>query len=129
VAKKRKKSVAKKRRKHNLAGMDFESLVNLRTQVESALSGHRATIEKQLEALGSSIASLRGGKIARGGRGSVLKGKKVAPKYRGPDGDTWAGRGATPRWLKAAIRGGKKLGDFLIDKSAANGRKKRKSKG
>jgi hypothetical protein len=46
VAKKRRKPVAKKRRKQNLAGMDFESLVNLRKQVESALSGHRATLEK-----------------------------------------------------------------------------------
>jgi hypothetical protein len=57
VAKKRKKSVAKKRKKQNLAGMDFASLVNLRTQVESALSGHRTTLEKQLAALGGSIAS------------------------------------------------------------------------
>jgi DNA-binding protein H-NS len=37
----------------------------------------------------------------RGGRagGSALRGKKVAPKYRGPPGETWAGRGAKPRWL------------------------------
>ena len=119
--------MAKKRKKQNLAGMDFASLVNLRTQVECALSGHRTTLEKQLAALGGSIASL-GGKIARSGRGSALKGKKVPPKYRSPDGETWAGRGATPRWLKAAIKEGKTLEAFLIDKSAANGRKKRKSK-
>jgi DNA-binding protein H-NS len=114
--------------KPNLSGMDFESLVNLRKQVGERLLEHRATIEKQLEALGGSIASLGSGKIARGGRGSTLKGKTVAPKYRSPDGETWAGRGATPRWLKAAIKEGKKLENFLIDKSAANGRKKRKSK-
>jgi hypothetical protein len=36
--------------------------------------------------------------------------------------------GATPRWLKAAIKEGKELEDFLIDKSAAK-RKKRKTKG
>jgi DNA-binding protein H-NS len=108
--------------------MDFESLVNLRQRVEEALLSHRATIEKQLAALGGSVASF-GGKVARGGRGSALKkGKKVAPKYRGPDGETWAGRGATPRWLKAAIKEGKKLESFLIDKSAVSGRKKGKSK-
>jgi len=50
--------VAKKRKKQNLAGMDFASLVNLRTQVESALSGHRTTLEKQLAALGGSIHRL-----------------------------------------------------------------------
>jgi DNA-binding protein H-NS len=57
-----------------------------------------------------------------------LKGRKVPPKYRGPSGETWAGRGARPRWLVAAIKGGKKLDDFLIDKSARKGWKKRRSK-
>jgi DNA-binding protein H-NS len=114
--------------KPNLSKMDFESLVNLRQQVEERLHEYRATLEKQLEALGSSIASI-GGKSARGGRGrGSLKGMKVPPKYRSPDGETWAGRGATPRWLKAAIKEGKKLESFLIDKAAANGRKKRRSK-
>jgi DNA-binding protein H-NS len=60
--------------------------------------------------------------------GSSLKGRKVPPKYRGPSGETWAGRGAKPRWLVAAIRGGKKLDDFLIDKSARKQRRKRRSK-
>ena len=113
--------------KPNLSRMDFDSLVKLREEVENALVSRRSTLERQLAALGGSTASI-GGKVARGGRGSALKGKKVAPKYRGPDGETWAGRGATPRWLKAAIKDGKKLDSFLIDKSAASGRKKRKSK-
>jgi DNA-binding protein H-NS len=43
-----------------------------------------------------------------------LKGKKVLPKYRSPSGETWAGRGARPRWLVAAIKRGKKADDFLI---------------
>jgi hypothetical protein len=41
---------------------------------------------------------------------------------------TWAGRGARPVWLVAAIKGGKKLDDFLIDKSPGKGRKKRRAK-
>ena len=113
--------------KINLSRMDVHALIDLRKQIEDTLVSQRSTLERQLAALGGSIASI-GGKVARGGRGSALKGKKVAPKYRGPDGETWAGRGATPRWLKAAIKEGKKLEEFLIDKSAANGRKKRKSK-
>ena len=114
--------------KINLSRMDVQALIDLREQIEDTLVSQRATLERQLEALGGSIASIAG-KIARGGRGSTLKGKKVAPKYRGPDGETWAGRGATPRWLKAATKGtGKKIADFLIDKSAANRRKTRKSK-
>jgi DNA-binding protein H-NS len=51
-------------------------------------------------------------------RKASLKGKKVPPKYRSPSGETWAGRGQKPRWLVAAIKRGKKLDDFLIDKSA-----------
>jgi DNA-binding protein H-NS len=40
----------------------------------------------------------------------------VAPKYRNPENptETWAGRGLKPRWLAAAIKGGKQLDDFLI---------------
>jgi DNA-binding protein H-NS len=53
-----------------------------------------------------------------------MKGIKVAPKYRGPDGETWAGRGAMPRWMAAAIKEGKKREDFLIDKSAAGATKR-----
>ena len=51
-------------------------------------------------------------------KGSSLKGKKVAPKYRNPKNrsETWAGRGATPRWMAAAIKTGKKKEDFLIHK-------------
>ena len=113
--------------KINLYRMDVPALIDLRKQVEDTLVSQRSTLERQLAALGGSIASI-GGKVARSGRGSALKGKKVAPKYRGPDGETWAGRGATPRWLKAAIKEGKKLESFLIDKSTVKEKRKRRSK-
>jgi DNA-binding protein H-NS len=126
VAKKRKEQTARKQKKQNLAGMDFDSLMNLRNQVDEALTGYRSTLERQLEALGSSVASF-GGKIVRGGRRS-LKGMKVAPKYRDSSGNTWAGRGATPRWLKAAIKEGKKLEDFAIEKTVGKAKKARRKK-
>jgi DNA-binding protein H-NS len=112
--------------KINLSRMDVQELIDLRKQIEDTLLSQRSAIERQLEALGGSIASL-GGKVARDGR-SALKGKKVAPKYRGPDGETWAGRGAKPRWLVAAIKEGKKLEQFLIEKATPKARKKRRSK-
>ena len=59
--------VAKK--KHNLAGLDFQGLMDLRNQVDEALTGYRSTLERQLAALGSSVASF-GGKVARGMRGA-----------------------------------------------------------
>jgi DNA-binding protein H-NS len=59
-----------------------------------------------------------------------LKGKKVAPKFKGPGGETWAGRGARPRWLVAALKEGKKLEDFAIEKTglATEPKKRRKKK-
>jgi DNA-binding protein H-NS len=42
-------------------------------------------------------------------------GKKVAAKYRDPDsGQTWTGRGLKPKWLQAALAGGKSLSDFAL---------------
>ena len=107
----------------NLSGMSVEALMDLRKRVDQMLFERRAELEKQLER----IAVVGGARVDRGG-GSVLKGRKVPPKYRSPSGDTWAGRGARPRWLVAAIKGGKKLDDFLIDKSARKARRKRRSK-
>jgi len=107
----------------NLSGMTVEALMDLRKRVDETLHKRRAELQHQLDR----IALVGGARVVRGG-GSALKGRKVLPKYRGPSGETWAGRGARPRWLVVAIKGGKKLDDFLIDKSARKGRKKRRSK-
>src|SRR5262245_29668320 len=107
----------------NLSGMTVEALMDLRKRVDEMLVKRRAELEQQLER----FAVIGGARVVRRG-GSALKGRKVPPKYRGPSGETWAGRGARPRWLVAAIKRGKKLDDFLIDKSARKGRRKRRSK-
>ena len=113
--------------KPNLSRMDFEALMNLRKQVDEMLAKKRREIEKQLEMLAAVVGDERAPR-GRGRRVSAMRGRKVAPKYRGPSGETWAGRGARPRWLVGAIKEGKKLDDFLIDKSARKARKARKSK-
>ena len=110
--------------KVSLSGMTVEALMDLRMRVDEMLL---TEIEKQLERMDRTIAVIGLRRVARGGR-SVLQGMKVPPKYRSPSGETWAGRGARPGWLVAAIKGGNKLDDFLIDKSARKGRKKRRSK-
>jgi DNA-binding protein H-NS len=38
----------------------------------------------------------------------------VAIKFRGPNGETWTGRGVTPRWLALLHKQGKKNADFLV---------------
>ena len=110
--------------KVNLSGMTVEALMDLRKRVDKTLLEHRVELQKQLER----IAVVGGRRVVVRGGGSALRGRKVPPKYRGPSGETWAGRGARPRWLVAAIKGGKKLDDFLIGKSARKGRKKRSAK-
>ena len=100
--------------KVSLSGMTVEALMDLRERVDETLNERRAEFQQQLERMG--VVGGRGG-------GSVLKGRKVPPKYRSRSGETWAGRGAKPRWLVDAIKGGRKLDDFRIDKSAR--RKKR----
>lgn len=42
------------------------------------------------------------------------KGFKVPVKFRDEQGNTWTGRGNQPRWLRAAIEGGRKLEDFAV---------------
>ena len=109
--------------KIDLSGMTVDALMDLRKQIDEILSERRAELEKQLERMGVITSRVAG----RGG-GHALKGKKVPPKYRGPSGETWAGRGARPRWLVAAVKGGKKLDDYLIDKAARKRSRKRRSK-
>ena len=52
------------------------------------------------------LGRFQGGKSALG-RGGARG--AVAPKYRNPENpaETWAGRVLKPRWLTAAIKGGK----------------------
>ena len=88
--------------KVNLSPMTVEALMDLRKRVDETLHKRRAEIETQLERM----AVVGGARVVRGD-GSPLRGRKVSPKYRGPSGETWAGRGARPRWLVAAIKRGK----------------------
>jgi DNA-binding protein H-NS len=113
--------------KVNLSGMKIEEVLDLQEQIAEVLLKRRAAIEEQLERMDKAIAVVGRLRVARGGA-STLKGRKVPPKYRSPSGETWAGRGAKPRWLVDAIKGGKKIDHFLIDKSAGKGRGQRKSK-
>ena len=97
----------------NLKGMDVEALLELRKKVDEHLLQRRSQLEQQLTRLDGGTRVVRGGV-------SKLRGRRVPAKYKGPKGELWAGRGARPRWLVAAMKGSKKkLGDFLIDKKRA----------
>lgn len=38
----------------------------------------------------------------------------VAAKYRGPNGETWSGRGLTPKWLASLVAQGNTKEQYLI---------------
>jgi DNA-binding protein H-NS len=106
-----------------LKTMTVPKLQALKSQVEAAINAKVTERRRELESALSKLAGFGGGgkatKFARGGRMGP-----VAPKYRNPENpaETWAGRGLKPRWLAAAIKGGKKQNDFLIpgaDKASA----------
>ena len=107
----------------NLKIMDVDALLVLRSQIDGQLATRRSDLQKQLARL--QRLSTEAPAVAGNGRTSAMKGVKVKPKYRDArTGDTWAGRGVQPRWLTAALKGGKKLDDYLIDKAARKSARK-----
>ena len=111
-------------RQSRLASLSIGALVKMRDEIGSILGRRADALKKELRALGEDYKEV--GRIAIYGR---KKSGKVAAKYRHPKtGETWAGRGAQPRWLTAEIKAGKKRDDFLIVKAPRKARKKRKAK-
>ena len=111
-----------------LKSMSFDDLIALRDNVVRLIADKASSTRRELEAKLAAIEGFGlGGGAKRGPkpRGSKLKGRKVPPKYRNPKNraETWAGRGATPRWLRAYIKAGHKLEEFAI---ARPGRKARR---
>lgn len=100
----------------NFKSMTVDALVGLRGKIDAVLgtkvAEERRSLESELAKL-SRVETGSGRSKAAFGRG--VRGK-VAPKYRNPENpsETWAGRGLKPRWLTAALKGGKKLDDFKI---------------
>jgi DNA-binding protein H-NS len=109
--------------KMNLASMSVDALLTLRDDIGKMLSRRAEDLKRQLSRLASSATS-RG---PAPGRRGPQKGRKVPPKYRGPKGETWSGRGLRPRWLSAALKAGHKVDDFLIARRAGS-KAKRKGK-
>lgn len=86
----------------------------------------------KMQAFGITIKDLQGTKPGRGRKPGRKPGRKagavaapakktskragvaVAAKYRGPNGETWTGRGLTPKWLTALVADGRAKEEFLI---------------
>jgi len=90
--------------------MSINELLKLRGDLNEVLEHKANELRSQLSRLRARDSLKAGGS---------LKGRKVPPKYRSPSGETWAGRGARPKWLVAAMKRGKKVEDFLIKRRRA----------
>lgn len=112
----------------NLGKLTVDELLALRDRVNAMLAGRvqreRRELERRLKRLqhfGEGEDRPRRGRppgsknVKRRG---ARAGRKVPPKYRNPENrsETWTGRGLQPRWLRAALKAGKKLEDFRIAK-------------
>lgn len=51
---------------------------------------------------------------AKPGPKKKTAGTSVSAKYKGPNGETWSGRGLTPRWMSSLIAQGQSKESFAI---------------
>lgn len=112
-----------------VAELDRLSVQELTTLIEAAEAKRR---EKQEEAKVSMVARWKaeaaaaglsietllagtsGGETGNGRKVRKSQGTKVAPKYRGPNGEEWTGRGKPPKWLTVLEAEGKNRSEFKI---------------
>lgn len=109
-------------------GRGLPNISNLSvTQLNDLIAAAQNQLQaKKNEARDATIAKLKSMAAAEGfsfdelmGRGSSGrrqrsdKGVKLKPKYVGPNGETYTGRGPTPGWLKALEAKGHKRDRYL----------------
>jgi DNA-binding protein H-NS len=107
----------------SLKSMSVDALVSLRKNIDTLLTSKLESAKKDLQSKLSYLEGLFGDAPKAGTR----KKRKVAAKYRGPNGESWAGRGMRPRWLTALIAEGRKVEEFAVG-GGASARKKSAAK-
>src|SRR5262245_1360411 len=107
----------------SLKSMSFDGLVELRDRADRLIKQQAAGQKRALEDRLAKLSMYVDG--AGRTRKSSLKGRKAPVKFRNPENrsETWAGRGATPRWLRALLEQGRKIEEFAVRK-AGRGRPK-----
>jgi DNA-binding protein H-NS len=89
-------------KKSSYASMSVDALFKLRDEITEVLSSRAGELKRQL-------AALTGTKQRGRPVGKKRKMGKVAPQFRSKKdpNQVWSGRGATPRWMKAEMKGTK----------------------
>ncbi len=84
-------------------------------EIRSAdLAAAKADILAKMATFGISIDDLRTAK-GRSSKSPKVKSSSSAPvKFRGPNGETWSGRGLMPRWLSALVAKGQAKESFSV---------------
>jgi DNA-binding protein H-NS len=100
-------------KKSSLTTLSNEALCKLRDEIAVLLESRAEDLRRELAQL-TGGASAPDGKANGGNNPPKTQPKKIVPKYCGPEGQTWTGRGMKPRWLSNALQEGKNLKDFLI---------------
>lgn len=89
----------------------FQEAESMRKQELAAVI---AEIKAKMKEFNLTAADL-GGVASTGVRKAAKSKSDASPKYRGPNGELWAGGlGRKPQWVNAVLAEGKSLDDFLI---------------
>lgn len=107
-----------------MSGGDLRQIATVaEAKIREKAEGEKRALKEEMERraadLGISVRELFGEPAQQARRGGAKSQKKpegqgVAPKYKGPNGELWSGRGRMPRWMQVAQAEGKSKEEFLI---------------
>jgi len=108
-------------KKLELESMSVDDLWSIHEEVIAILSSRieaeKRELEKRLAVLKRGMGVVQSDDARPPAGKPRRKYPQVLPKYRNPlTAETWSGRGKRPRWLVAAIKSGRKIEEFEIDK-------------
>jgi len=109
-------------KRSTLTTLSNEALCKLRDEISALLKSRAEELQRELTRLTGGQIVIGRAVHSNGASRPIRPRQKVAPKYRGPHGETWTGRGLKPRWLTSAINKGKRLEDFLINAEGESSR-------
>jgi len=100
--------------------MDIQSQIAALQQQAAAIKAQEFNtivleIQQKMEAYDITVADLDGFKGRARKAGNSSQSANPAPaKFRGPNGESWSGRGLMPKWMSALVAQGAKKEDFAI---------------
>jgi DNA-binding protein H-NS len=119
----------------------MSNLIDIQSQIEKLqkqaneikAKDFNATVQEiltKMQAFGITVKDLqspKATKLSKTGRAGKVKssagkapkaarkaGSPVAAKFRGPNGETWSGRGLTPKWLASLVAQGQSKEAFAV---------------